>query len=263
LSVAEAADGRALVKCHSGCAVELVLSALKLDIRDLFPDADRSTPSKLSKRAHGDTHNNGRVFPTLEKAIEFYGRTLGKPVAVWHYRNASNAIIAAVARWDLADGKTIRPFTLFGGAWRCEAPRPPRPLFNLPALLATGPADWVGVVEGEKSADAVLACGLVGTTSSGGAAAPHLSDWSPIRGRRCVILPDNDGPGREYAKTVAKLCLESGAAEVKTLDLGQYAPRNGRDIAPDHGGRGVASSRRPRCAASGRCCATASAMALA
>ena len=42
--------------------------------------------------------------------------------------------------------------------------------------------------------------------SAGGAAAAHLTDWSPLAGRELVLLPDNDTAGRNYAaKVVAQL----------------------------------------------------------
>src|SRR5690606_21270214 len=44
LSVREGSDGRALVHCFAGCAVEAVLDALDLALADLFDDDGRSAP---------------------------------------------------------------------------------------------------------------------------------------------------------------------------------------------------------------------------
>ena len=44
LSIAEGDDGRVLLKCHAGCAVDDVVSALGLTIADLFADT-RTTPA--------------------------------------------------------------------------------------------------------------------------------------------------------------------------------------------------------------------------
>jgi hypothetical protein len=44
LSVREGSDGRALVHCFAGCAVEEVLDALDLALADLFDDDGRSAP---------------------------------------------------------------------------------------------------------------------------------------------------------------------------------------------------------------------------
>src|SRR5262245_30986518 len=43
LSVSEGDDGRVLVHCHAGCAIEAVVAALGLEMHDLFADT-RTTP---------------------------------------------------------------------------------------------------------------------------------------------------------------------------------------------------------------------------
>jgi hypothetical protein len=84
------------------------------------------------------------------------------------------------------------------------------------------------VCEGEKVCDAVNAAAdeagiaLVATTSPHGASNAHHSDWSPLKGRRVIICPDNDGAGREYAKKVAELARKAEAAEVRIFDLAHY-----------------------------------------
>src|SRR5690348_5106186 len=40
LSIDEGADGRVLVRCHSGCATEAILEAIGLTMADLFPQSD-------------------------------------------------------------------------------------------------------------------------------------------------------------------------------------------------------------------------------
>jgi hypothetical protein len=77
----------------------------------------------------------------------------------------------------------------------------------------------VFVCEGEKSADAGQALNLCCITSAGGSNAAEKTDWKPVRGRRVVIVPDNDGPGESYAADVARLCLAAGASSVGVLRL--------------------------------------------
>ena len=38
LSINEGADGRILIHCHAGCPTEIVLRALRMSFRDLFPE---------------------------------------------------------------------------------------------------------------------------------------------------------------------------------------------------------------------------------
>jgi hypothetical protein len=94
----------------------------------------------------------------------------------------------------------------------------PRPLFNLPALLADCDS-VVYVVEGEKCVDALTALGLLATTSAGGSQAARLTDWTPLAGRRVVMLPDNDDAGRKYANAVGDILEDvSAAVRVGSLD---------------------------------------------
>lgn len=50
LSISEGRDGRVLVKCFAGCAVEQVLAALKLEMRHLFPERRPQQPAANSRR---------------------------------------------------------------------------------------------------------------------------------------------------------------------------------------------------------------------
>jgi len=61
------------------------------------------------------------------------------------------------------------------------------------------------VVEGEKCVGVAGTLGLVATTSAHGSKSPHLTDWSPLAGKRVIILPDNDGPGAAYMQEVAAI----------------------------------------------------------
>jgi len=130
-----------------------------------------------------------------------------------------------VLRWNQPDGsKAIRPLRRnLDGTWAIGALSEPRSLYRLPAVLAAGAETPVVVAEGEKTVDAAWQCGLVGTTSAGGAGAANKTDWQPLAGRRVVILPDNDEPGEQYAEDVAQLVLAAGAKEVRVLRLVDFA----------------------------------------
>jgi hypothetical protein len=129
-----------------------------------------------------------------------------------------------VLRWDRPDGKDIRPLARYPDGWRIGAMPEPRPLYRLPELLAATPEGPVVVVEGEKACDAAVRCGLLATTSAGGAQAAGKTDWSVLCRRRVIILPDADQAGERYAHDVARLCVAAGAAEVRVLRLADHAP---------------------------------------
>ncbi|MFN6190423.1 MAG: DUF3987 domain-containing protein [Planctomycetia bacterium] len=208
LSIREAQDGVVLVKCFAGCPPEKVVSDLGLRMADLFPSRDEPPwPS----RQYQSSRPEPRHFATAEDAINGYGR--GTPDRQWTYVDASGTEIGRTLRWNMAKGKDIRPVARFPDGWRHAAMKEPRPLFNLPALLANQESP-IYVVEGEKCVDALTALGLLATTSAGGSQAAQLTDWALLAGRLVVILPDNDAAGRKYAETVADILDGLGATVV-------------------------------------------------
>ena len=82
-----------------------------------------------------------------------------------------------------------------------------RTLYNLPQVLA---ADTVLITEGEKKADVVTALGLkdrdgkpVAVTTTGAANSWKIDFADVLAGKRIIILPDTDIPGRRYAESIA------------------------------------------------------------
>ncbi len=234
LSVSAGDDGRALVHCHAGCAAESVVAAVGLSLRDLMPAPD---PRGAAPRRRSERRPAEPAPPTLGRAaakspdalVAELERRQGAACARWTYHSADGAPVGMVLRWDTAtrDGKpakVVLPVSLVDGAWRNKAMPAPRPLYRLPDILALPPGAWVYVCEGEKAAEAARAISLVATTSTGGSKAAARTDWSPVRGKVVVVLPDNDGPGEAYAAEVAALCRAAGAEEVRVLRLREHWP---------------------------------------
>jgi len=142
---------------------------------------------------------------------------LGLPSAQYQYLDADGLPIATVCRFDHHGKKTYRPFTLESDAttgkltWLPRAPEV-RPLYNL-HLLGAKPDAQVIFCEGEKTADAaaVLFPDAIATTTMNGALSADKSDFSPLAGRKIIIAPDNDEPGRNYANAVHGLASKAGA----------------------------------------------------
>lgn len=154
----------------------------------------------------------------------------GKPSATWRYCDAGGRLIHWVCRFDKPDGsKEILPQTLWreGGrlGWRWGAPPVPRPLYRLDRL-ALAPATPVLIVEGEKTADAAggLVANFAVASWSGGSKAVSKADWSALAGRRVVILPDADTPGREAAQAVRTAALAAGAESAAIVQLPASLP---------------------------------------
>lgn len=138
------------------------------------------------------------------------------PATIWHYRDAAGRLLFAVCRFNPPGGrKEILPLSCGADGWRWKAPPEPRPLYGLDHL-AMRPAAPVLVVEGEKAADAAAGIfpDFAVVTWPGGAQAVGKADWTPLRGRRVAVWPDNDAPGRKAAAAVAEAARAARAVVV-------------------------------------------------
>ena len=224
LSVSEGSDGRALLHCHAGCTAESICAAVGLRLSDLMP-IDMSTlststqpPKTREKRQYRRQDNKKpRAFETANAAIEALEHKHGKRSAHWIYRNAEGHPVGVILRWDKPQGKDIRPLARCGDRWTIGGMPEPRPLYCLPDLSCVA---RIYITEGEKAADAARKIGLTATTSAHGSQSPDKTDWSPLAGKECIILPDNDAPGSKYAATVAAILAKlTPAPVVKVVDL--------------------------------------------
>ncbi len=153
------------------------------------------------------------------------------PDAVWTYRAAGGQPIFHVCRWNSPSGKTIRPLAHVRGpdgraAWRSVHHSAPRPLYGLDALTARPEAPVI-VCEGEPATEAarVLFKSVVAVTWPGGANAVSKADLGALRGRRVLLWPDHDEPGRRAMNDVAR-AIRDVASEVKTFDIAALAARD-------------------------------------
>ena len=212
LSVNEGDDGRALITCHShGCNAQAVAMVLGLDPMELFASgpADGEVyvpPEKPKARVHESAQWCIRSLVTLTG--------FGEPSNVWEYTDASGDHVGSVIRWDLENRKEIRQISKVDGGWVAKGMTGLRPLFNLPEVLK---AEFVVIVEGEKTADATSALGYTVTTPTQGSKAASKTDWSVLAGKSILLLPDNDDQGMDFVKSVISLLPRSCSVEVKQL----------------------------------------------
>lgn len=193
LSVGEGKEGNAVVCCHAGCEFADIVKALGLEMRDTFPAKDE--PARKRK---------------------------GRIVATYPYPDEGNQILYEVARLDPKDFRLRRPDPKAADGWTWKVTGVRRVLYHLPEVLDTVRSGLpLFYVEGEKDADNLRAVGLRATTHAGGAKAWRPADYvEPLRGARVVLLPDDDPPGRDLGRTIAK-DLVGVAAEVRVLNLGR------------------------------------------
>jgi len=192
LSIGEGDDGRALVHCHAGCTADAICAAVGLRVADLMPTAD--------------------TLPTPSKA-----KGNGKPgiVATYDFRDEAGNVVFQVVRFEPKDFRQRRPSGKGGWTWSVKGVRVVP--YRLPELLAE-PARPVVVVEGEKDCDNVARIGVLATCNAGGAGNWTAKHSAFLRGRRVIVLPDNDDAGRNHAQQVAQ-SLYGIAESVRVVEL--------------------------------------------
>jgi putative DNA primase/helicase len=138
------------------------------------------------------------------------------PEHVYKYRNLAGDVVHETVRFKPKDFRQRRPVGQGRYAWNLSGISPV--LYQLPALHAANADQTVWIVEGEKDADRLGGLGLLATTNPMGALKWSMVDSSPLAGRHCVLIADNDDNGRKHVQQVAA-DLHGKAASVKTLDL--------------------------------------------
>jgi len=195
LSITES-DGKTLFHCHAGC-----------DQREVF-DAVRERNLLQSTPRREEISFTQHQAPVLEKE--------------WVYRAEDGAELFTKRRYKTSDakGKTYSIHRVDASGKRIAGLKDTRivPL-NLPELLAAKQAGKaIYLVEGEKAADALASIGAVATTSHTGAGSWPTEITQYFTGANVVVIPDNDEPGRSYAKRAIAHLLPV-VKSIRYLDL--------------------------------------------
>lgn len=240
-AVKDRADGGGVsVECF-GCKREDLVA--ELGRRGLWPNGTRDELSETSRRGSttqkADDWRPILPVPPGAPPPPFQHRRFSRPASSWVYNDAAGKLVGYVSRFDRADGgKDILSYVFCQAGdgrrdWRWQSFPTPRPLYNL-GKLAERLGDWVLIVEGEKTASAAgeLFGDHVVITSPGGSKAAATADWSLLKGRKVIIWPDADLPGRKYAADVAELVRKADAAKVVIVDVPADFPK-AWDLADD------------------------------
>ncbi len=174
LSITEK-DGKVLLHCHAGCSQEAVISALK---------------------ARGLWRSN----------VEGKSRI----VATYDYVDEQENLLYQVVRFTPKSFKQRRPNGSEGWIWNLQGTR--RVLYRLPEVIkAVNAGRPIFIPEGEKDCDRLRNIKLPTTTGCGGAGKWRDEYAETLRGARVVIFPDNDDPGKKYARQIAESLLQVDA----------------------------------------------------
>lgn len=179
--------------------------------------------SDLFPKAATNGHRNGHKKPD------------GKPTATWEIRDASGRLQAEHVRFDRPGGGKDCFWRLPGASrWGLKG----RKTSALPLYRSEFLEEWpedvpVILVEGEPAADALARCfaPVLGTVT-GAQGTPGPGVLEVLHGRRVVLWPDNDGPGRRHMERVAAALGDAGIAGEVRIFGWEGAPPKGD--AADH-----------------------------
>ena len=150
----------------------------------------------------------------------------GKPDHVYVYKNRDGEPVSVVTRWDADEseghGKLFSPWCWNNG-WVRKGTPTPRMLYGLEELSKQ---KNVLIVEGEKCAEAARAMFPHNPVLSwpNGAAAVKSTDWSELKGRKVVVWPDNDAPGRAALAELAQILIPIVDGPLRFVDTSSLEP---------------------------------------
>ncbi len=202
LSIKQMPD-KILLHCFANCTTAEICAALGITPGQLFANAVKAAAQAGKHSA--DNCENYIFYDYKDQA------GLLKYQCVRIESCKDNGEKSKTFRQRQPDGKG-------GWIWNITNPPVEKLLYRLPELSSSSQEVTVFITEGEKDADLLNKLGLTATCNSLGAGKweDHYSQF--LQNRRCVVIADNDKPGRDHALSVAK-SLTATAAEVKILNL--------------------------------------------
>jgi putative DNA primase/helicase len=199
---------------EGGDIFALIAGFLALNIRTDFDNVLQAAGNLLGRAPKTKARARQKIPP-----IDHLGPATGK----WDYLSADGQLLAVVYRFDPPEQR--KEFRCLDVRTGKKTPPTPRPLYNQPSLARIGKGESVILVEGEKSAQALIDIGVVATTAMNGAQAPvEKTDWSPLAGKSVTIWPDRDIPGWDYAEKVAQAVHKAGVTDCYILYPPEYKP---------------------------------------
>lgn len=186
LSVSIGENGAIIAYCHAGCDIQKILSAIELEVSDLYPE-------------HTKHNGNGQIY---------------------QYRDVNGNLLYEKIRRPNKSFTLRRP--VGNGSWEYNRKGIPPTLYNMPEVVLS---DSIFVAEGEKDADTLISLGKVGTTGENGAGPGKWKSQytEALRGKKVCVLFDNDDIGRAFGLETAN-ALSGVAASVKLLGLKHEYP---------------------------------------
>lgn len=140
---------------------------------------------------------------TRFKKPSFLHYLYGVPTNVYEYRNYEGRLLGYCCRYNTGDGgKIVLPYNyiMVNGSeeWVFKGFKTPSLPYKA-ELIHTYPNAIVAIVEGEKATDCgqVNSRGMIFLSWVGGANSVKNTDWSSLKGRHVILIPDHDKEAKD------------------------------------------------------------------
>lgn len=263
LSIGIGDDGRLLLHCFSGCSPEAVVSAIRLDLRDLFPPSSRTAGLRRTSPRNAPIPHMPKRKPEVPRDLEaeaafatacrddlnadedalaylWLRRGIGPGTALdWGVgvtdlrRDPAGAIVGAT--WTLPVLSHVPPHPLIGVKLHRDPPRPGQSkggwhtrggaaLFPLREAQRLQPGAEIVLCEGELKALAYLGAGIPATSWTTGAALRWTPDMAARFSGLAVVI-DRD---REKSKAAEEFVRNAARALSRAARSVEVCSQNAR-----------------------------------
>jgi hypothetical protein len=219
--------------CGEGGDVVDFLIAMGKTHKEAFEELSGGVATGASPKKNKTSPKKPRVIWTqtlpTAKPETFRHYKHGEPSDKWLYRTPEGKPLGYVLRFDFADGsKQTLPYIFATDGnrseWRFQGFSDPRPLYGIHTAIQYPEADIL-LLEGEKCAKFAQSffepAKTVVLSWLGGSNGVNKSDWTPLKGRRVTMWPDNDVAGLSAMLHILHLV----ELEAKILPLDESLPK--------------------------------------
>jgi hypothetical protein len=227
--------GKGVWHCHScgmgGTVVDWLAAEKGITASEAFKELAAQVDGGESRQDAAPTKSKPSSIEG-QKQNAAVGNVDARPriVAEYPYTDEGGKLLFQCVRFEPKTFRQRRPDPEGKDGWTWNLLGVRLVLYRLPAVVK---AEEVWIVEGEKDAESLAAAGLCATCNPMGAGKWREGFNDSLRGKRVVIVPDNDEPGRKHSDAIAR-ALVGVAASVKVLTLpesvGGAAVKDGTDF---------------------------------
>lgn len=139
----------------------------------------------------------------------------GSPTNIYEYRSLEGRLLGYTARYNTEDGKIVLPYNyiMINGApeWVFRGFKNPSLPYKA-ELLTSYPKHTICLVEGEKASDwgNAHSRSFIFLSWVGGANAVNQVDWSVLKGKYVILIPDHDKDARDEKGDLKPIHLRPG-----------------------------------------------------